>query len=173
MQRPTHVSSRRFVRPLAVVAAAITLGLSGVAAAQGPGPGMHGGPGMHHGGGGGDMLAGALQAVKTKLNLNTSQQTQWDAAVADSKAARETARAGHQRVHDALQAELAKTEPDFAAVAAIADQVAQANRAQHVTLRNEWLSLYSTFTVDQKAVVKEVVARRLARMDQFRARHAG
>ena len=166
MQRPTRSTSRSFTRPLAVVAAALTLGLAGTAAAQPHGPAMHG-----HGGG--DMFTGALQAVKSKLNLNTSQQTAWDAAVNDSRAARDAARAGRQQVHDALKAELAKAEPDFAAVASIADQVQQANRAQHVTVRNEWMSLYSTFTAEQKAVVRDFMAQRLARMDQFRSHMRG
>lgn len=163
MQRPTHVV-RGFTRPLAVIAAALAFGISGIAAAQPHGAAMHGGPGAD------GMIAGALQAVKARLNLNTSQQVAWDAAVNDSKTVRQAARARMQQVHDALTAELAHPEPNFAAIATLGDQAQQDIGAQRLQVRNEWLSLYSTFTAEQKAIVRDAVAQRVARMDQFRAR---
>jgi hypothetical protein len=75
-----------------------------------------------------------------------------------------------QQVHAALQAELAKAEPDFAAVASLADQAEQTIRSQRLAVRNEWLSLYSTFTPTQKGVVRDAIAQRLARFEQFRQR---
>ena len=53
-----------------------------------------------------------IATLKGQLNLNTSQQAMWDNAVAAGKAARASARASHQKVHDTLTAELAKAEPD-------------------------------------------------------------
>ena len=77
----------------------------------------------------------------------------------------------------ALTAELAKPEPDLAAVAAVSDDVQASNAALHKQVRASWLALYATFTPDQKAVVKQALSQRMARMDSFRdkmkARHAG
>jgi Spy/CpxP family protein refolding chaperone len=158
--------TRQCVSRLVAVAAAALIALSGVAAAQ---------P-FHHGRGGGDVVMSIVR-LKNQLNLNTSQQTMWDNAVAAGKAARTTARANLQKVHDTLAAELAKPEPDLAAVAAAADSARNANAALHAQVREAWLNLYSTFTPDQKTVVKNALSQRLAKMDQMRQkwlqRHGG
>ena len=149
----------RFASRLAAVAAAAFIGVAGVASAQ-PHHG-HGGPG------GGDFVMG-IAALKGQLNLNTSQQAMWDNAVAAGKAARDSARASHQQMHATLTAELAKAEPDLAAIATVADANRDAAAAQHRQVRAAWLNLYSTFTPDQKTVVKNALQQKLARMDQFR-----
>jgi len=158
----------RFASRVAAVAAAALIGISGGAAAQ-PHHG-HGGPG------GGDFLMG-IAALKGQLNLNTSQQTMWDNAVAAGKAARDSARANHQKVHETLTAELAKAEPDLAAVAAATDAARDSAATQHRQVRDAWLNLYGTFTPDQKTVVKNALQQKLTRMEQFREkmrqRHAG
>ena len=154
---------RRFrtVAGIAAVAVATTFG-AGIALAQ-PHRGSHG----HHGGGEvaiGEMIAHA----KDKLSLNTMQQGMFDTALAHAKAAREGARALHDKVKATLNAELAKAEPDLAAVAAAADAAADQARAQRIAIRNEWLALYATFSPEQKAVVKDGLQQRLARMESFR-----
>ena len=158
----------RLASRLAAVAAAALIGISGVAAAQ---------PHHGHGGqGGGDFLMG-IAALKGQLNLNTSQQAMWDNAVAAGKAARDSARASHQKVHDALTAELANAEPDLAAVAAASDAARDSAATQHRQARDAWLNVYATFTADQKTVVKNALQQKLTRMEQFREkmhqRHAG
>jgi Spy/CpxP family protein refolding chaperone len=149
----TRIGSR-----LALVATAALIGLTGAAFAQ---PFHHG-----HRGGGGDAVM-SIVALKSQLNLNTSQQSMWDNAVAAGKAARQTARANLQKVHDTLSAELAKPEPDLAAVAAASDVARNANAALHGQVRDAWLNVYSTFTPDQKTVVKNALSQRLARMEKF------
>ncbi len=72
-----------------------------------------------------------------------------------------------QKVHDALTAELAKPEPDLAAVAAVADSTQTSNQTLRQGVRNQWLQIYATFTPDQKAVVRDALAKRLARMDSM------
>ena len=151
--------TRRLFSGLAAVAAAALIGFTGAAAAQ---PFHHG-----HRGGGGDVVMGIMR-LKSQLNLNTSQQTMWDNAVAAGKSARSTARTNLQKVHDTLAAELAKPEPDLAAVSAAADSARNANAALHAQVRDAWLNLYSTFTPDQKTVVKNALSQRLAKMDQMR-----
>ena len=109
----TRIGSR-----LAAIAAAALVGLTGAALAQ---------P-FHHGPHGGGDVVMSIVALKGQLNLNTSQQSMWDNAVAAGKAARQTARANMQKVHDTLTAELAKPEPDLAAVAAASDARAMPTR---------------------------------------------
>ena len=109
------------------------------------------------------MIGHLIAHAKAKLNLNTMQQGMFDTAVADSKAAREAGRALHEKVKATLQAELAKPEPDLAAVAAAADAAIDQGRAQRRAIRAEWLALYGTFTVEQKAVVKEMLQKQVAR----------
>jgi phosphoenolpyruvate-protein kinase (PTS system EI component) len=141
----------------AVIFAAGFTGLALTAWAQAPGRGMH------------DPLA-VPQEIQAKLNLNTSQQQQWDAAVAQSKAAHDAIRANFQQLKTATQAELAKSDPDLAALASLSDQLQQQNVAQRKQARAAWLALYGTFSADQKTTVKDAINARMARMDAFRQR---
>jgi hypothetical protein len=135
---------------------AVLLVLSAVCSAQ-PGPGMS--APLH-------MLA----AVKDQLNLNTSQQLQWDNAVAQAKTAHEAGRAGRAQLMAAMQTELAKAEPDLASVATLADGTRQQAESAHRAARDAWLALYATFTPEQKSVVRDTLKAGIARMQ---AKHAG
>jgi len=128
-------------------------------------------PHGHHGAGGhfGDPLA-AIAGVKAQLNLNTSQQQQWDALVTQGQSARESARANFAQVRTAMQTELAKSEPDLASVAAVSDSVEQQNGALRKQVRSGWLSLYATFTPQQKTVVRDAINAKFDKMAAFRAR---
>ena len=150
----TRIASR-----IAAVAAAALIGVAGIASAQ-----PHHG---HGGSGGGDLVMG-IAALKGQLNLDTSQQAMWDNAVAAGKAARDNARASRQQLRNTVTAELAKAEPDLAAVAAASDAARDAAAASHRQVRAAWLNLYSTFTPDQKTIVKNAIQQRLTRMEQFR-----
>jgi protein CpxP len=141
----------------ALIFAAGFTSLALTAWAQGPRHGM------------GDPLA-VLQKIQAKLNLNTSQQQQWDVAVAQSKTAHAAIRANFQQLKAATQAELAKSDPDLAALASLSDQLQQQNIAQRQQARAAWLALYATFSADQKATVKDAISARMARMDAFRQR---
>jgi protein CpxP len=141
----------------ALIFAAGFAGIALQAWAQGPGHGMH------------DPIA-VLQRIQAKLNLNTSQQQQWDAAVAQSKTVHGAIRANFQQLRAATQAELAKADPDLAALASLSDQVQQQNIAQRKQARAAWLALYGTFSAEQKATVRDAINARMARMDAFRQR---
>ena len=156
MQRP-----RSSARYLAGLAAALVLSTAGVATAQHPG---------HPHSGGSDMLVGGILAVKASLNLDTSQQLAWDNAVAATKAARLAARDNAGHVHAAMQAELAKAEPDLAAVARLTDEVQAQNQAQRIAARAQWLNLYANLSPTQKATVRDVLVKRLAAKESFRAK---
>ena len=153
---------RRFrtVAGVVAVAVATTFG-AGMALAQ-----------PHHGHGPGGpadgMIAHMIASAKDKLALNTMQQQQFDTAVAHSKAARDSGRALHEKVKATLDAELAKAEPDLAAIAAASDAAADQARAQRIAIRSEWLALYATFSPAQKAVVKDGIQKHMARAEGFR-----
>jgi Spy/CpxP family protein refolding chaperone len=114
-----------------------------------------------------------LGKVKSDLKLNTSQQLQWDAVIAQTKAAHDAGRTHFEQLKTALQAELAKPEPDFAAVAVLADGVRDQHAALHKQTRNAWLALYATFTPDQKAVARDAIKAGIGRMQERRAMHRG
>ena len=159
---------RTFRTVAGIAAVAVAMGLGSAAALAQPAGASHG-PHGHYGRGGPDEMIGHLIAhAKGRLNLNTMQQGLFDTAVADSKAAREAGRALHEKVKATLQAELAKPEPDLAAVAAAADAAVDQGRDKRKAIRAEWLALYATFTVEQKAVVKEMLQKRLAHAESFR-----
>ena len=71
--------ANRFASRVAAVAAAALIGISGAALAE-----PHHGHRGHHGSG--DFVSG-IAALKSELNLNTSQQAMWDNAVAASRTA--------------------------------------------------------------------------------------
>ena len=154
------ISVSRFA---AAAAVALLVGVGTAALGQpAMGPGHHGpGPGM------GMDIEHVLAGLQAKLNLNTSQQGMWDAAVAQTMAARDTGHANMQKLHDALAAELANTTPNLAGVAAVADDVQTSNQTLRRSVRDQWLKLYATFSSDQIAVVKAALQQRLARMDSF------
>jgi hypothetical protein len=155
----------RLKTALAATAAAglIGAGLIGLGTAAQAQP-MHRGP---HGGG--DVIM-AIARLQSQLDLNTSQQTMWDNAVATGKSARASAQANQQNVANVLNAELAKPEPDLAAVAAAADAAQAQNTALRHQARAAWLGLYATFSTRQKAVVKTAIQQRLARSAQWRTK---
>ena len=121
---------------------------------------------------GGNPLA-MLGKAKSDLKLNTSQQLQWDTVVAQTKAAHDAGRTDFEQLKTALQAELAKPEPDFAALATLADSVRDRHAALHKQTRNAWLALYATFTPDQKAVARDTIKAGIDRMRERRAMHHG
>lgn len=169
-QNTTMAPKARRIALAATTALALSLAAT-AGIAQPAGGMMRGGPGMHGGGAGIEqMIPRMLEQAKASLNLNTSQQTQWDSVVAQGKAARDAARANHQKAHAALQVELAKAEPDLAAVAAAADSVEQDNRALRKQVRDQWLALYATFSPEQKAVVRDLLQKKVARAEAFHQR---
>ena len=144
-----------------IYAALVATGLSAFAFCALAQPGPHGGALF------GNPMA-VLQQVKAQLNLNTGQQQQWDNAVVQTQMARDSARASFGQLKAAMQAELAKPAPDLAAVAVLADSIQQQNSALRRQARDAWLALYGTFDANQKAVVRDAISARMAKMEAFR-----
>jgi periplasmic protein CpxP/Spy len=151
---------KRIIYPLIVAAGIAGIALQAWAQSPGHGRGMH------------DPVE-MLQRLQAKLNLNTSQQQQFDAAVAQSKAAHQTMRANFAQIKTATQTELAKPDPDLAALAGVSDQVQAQNMALRKQARASWLALYATFSTDQKTIVRDAINARIARMQAFHQRMQG
>jgi hypothetical protein len=122
----------------------------------------------HHGHDSTDPVA-VIQSLQAQLKLNTSQQMQFDNAFAQSKAAHAGARSGFAQLKSAKQAELAKSAPDLASLAAMSDQVQQQNSGPRKQARAAWLALYDTFSTDQKLIVRDAINDRIAKAEAFRA----
>jgi len=122
-----------------------------------------------HGGGMEDPL-GMLAHLEAKLNLNTSQQQQFAAAVAQSKASRQTIKANMEQLQAALAAQAATGAPNLDSVVTLADTLQPQNLAARKQATTAWLALYDTFSADQKAVVAAAIQKRMARVAAWRAR---
>ena len=155
------------------LAAAVAVALAGAttaAFAQPDGGAMHGMRGGHDGGPFDAGFPHMLAKAKASLNLNTSQQSMFDNIVASGKTAHTEARANRQKLKALVQAELAKPEPDLAALAAAKDAVEQQNHALRQPVRAQWLALYATFSPEQKAVVRDLLQQRLEKAESFHER---
>lgn len=140
---------------LSILAAALLVGLAGVASANMDGPGR-----------GGDRMMAGMEQVHAKLKLTPDQEAAWKQAQEKSRATMKDRRDAHQKVHEAMKQELAKAEPDFAAVAKVADQTQEANLKSRREGRDQWLKLYATFTPEQKIIARDFMRERMARMEK-------
>lgn len=159
-------------RTTIVVASVLAMTLGATAGFAQTASAPAGGPPAHHRhghGGGGDMVGHLIIQAKSQLNLNTSQQQMFDAAIASTKSAMQQGRTLHQSVKDALNAELAKAEPDLGAVAVAGDNAKAQGDALRKQVRAQWLALYATFTPDQKTVVKTLIQQHMAQAEAYRA----
>jgi hypothetical protein len=143
-----------------LIALVAALALCGVAAFSWADPASHGR---------GIDPIGVIAGLQAQLKLNTSQQLQFDNALAQSKAARDAMRSGFAQLKSATQAELAKSAPDLASLAALSDQVQQQNSGLRKQARAAWLALYDTLSTDQKLTVRDAINARIAKVEAFRA----
>ena len=111
----------------------------------------------------------AIAGLRDQLNLNTSQQMQFDNALAQSKAAHQAMRDGFVQLQAAAQTELAKSSPDLRALAALSDQVRDQASGPRRDARAAWLALYDTLSPDQKLTVRDAINARIAQVKAFRA----
>lgn len=151
----------RVSRLAVALAAAAVLAAPLAAQANGPG-GPPGGPA--------GFVEEVLAQLKDKLALDTSQQLQWQAALEQARAAHAQARATRETVRATVDAELAKAEPDLAAIATAMDSVQAQGMAARREVRDSWLRLYAGMRADQKAVVRDAIKSRLAKMEEGRGR---
>lgn len=116
-------------------------------------------------GGGGFSLP---PQAKERLNLTPEQSAQWDFAVQQTRAAAEAMKGSRRQLKEATKAELAKPEPDLAALAALGDDIQARNQQARHAARAEWLKLYGSMSGVQKSTVRDFMVKRMERMEQFR-----
>lgn len=117
------------------------------------------GPGGHFGRGGG-VFAG-LEKIHGKLQLTAAQEAAWQEAVALGTSIQGQAQTLHQQAKAAADTELAKAQPDLAALAQQSDSTHQQVTALHKQVRDKWLAVYATLSAEQKTVVADFLRQRL------------
>lgn len=122
---------------------------------------------------GGDPLMHAMWQAKSQLNLNTSQQAQWDAAVALAKSAHAQEKTLHQGVKATSDAELAKSSPDLQTLSAAADDAQAKSLALHQSVRNAFLNVYASLSSEQQAMVANALRSDMAERQARRQGHQG
>lgn len=162
----THHPSRR---PLALAAALLLASTVAAASPGGPG-GPKGGPGMGGPGAPGAMVEQVIEGLRDKLSLDSAQRAMFDSAHAQTIAARDRMHASRTDIRSKVQTELAKPEPDLAAVSAILETAEEQGRSLRHQARDQWLKVYASLRADQKAVVRDELKARMARMDSMQER---
>jgi Spy/CpxP family protein refolding chaperone len=160
----------RFSNTFSSAALVASLALaSAFAAAQPMSPGGHGEHGgkahaMRGGHGGGEAhFAKRLEAMKAKLNLNATQEAQFNVARDATKAAIETGRAARMSARETAKAELSKADPDLAGLLVQRESLKDANAPQRKAAMNEWAKFLSLLNTEQKSLVKSQLIARMNR----------
>ena len=116
-------------------------------------------------------MIGAMLHLRDQLGLDSSQQTAWDNAMAQAKSARAQGATLRETVKSTYQAEIAKDQPDLAAVAAAADSAQAQGQALRKTVRDAWLNVYANLNPTQKTMVASALRAREARMEAWHEQH--
>jgi Spy/CpxP family protein refolding chaperone len=153
----------RFSNTFSSAALVASLALaSAFAVAQPMPPGEHGGKHAMRGGhGGGEAhFAKRLEAMKAKLNLNATQEAQFNVARDATKTAIEAGRAARMSARETAKTELAKADPDLAGLLVQRESLKDANAPQRKAAMNEWAKFLSLLSAEQKSLVKgQLIAR--------------
>jgi protein CpxP len=115
-----------------------------------------------------DFAMARLGKLHDQLKLTPEQEGLWRQAEEKTRETAKQMRASRDKVRDALKQELAKSEPDLAAVASIADQAQEDRLKARHEVRDLWLKLYAGLSPQQKAVAADFLRDRLARAEHFR-----
>jgi Spy/CpxP family protein refolding chaperone len=157
----------RFSTTLSRTAMIATLALASAFAAAQPAADTERGGKMHamhaKGGHGEAHFAKRLEMMKSKLNLNPTQEAQFNTARDATKAALEAGRAARMNARTAAQAELAKADPDLGGLLLQREAVKEANVAQRKAALNEWAKFLNLLNTEQKSLVKSQLLNRMNR----------
>lgn len=113
-------------------------------------------------------MTGRLGKLHDQLKLTPEQEGLWRQAEAKTRETVRQMRASHERVHDEMKRELAKREPDLAAVAGSADEAQERGLRVRHEARDLWLKLYAGPSPQQKAVAANFMRDRLVKAERFR-----
>lgn len=107
-----------------------------------------------------------LRAIHDKLNLSEAQEKTWQALSQEGRTMREERRKEHGEMKSRMKQELDKSEPDFAALAARADKVADERTGKMRRMRDEWLKFYATLSPTQKTIVRDEMKAHLSKAEK-------
>jgi Spy/CpxP family protein refolding chaperone len=117
---------------------------------------MHGEHGEAH-------IGKRMEMLKSKLNLNATQEAQFNVARDATKVAMEAGKAARVNARAAAETELSKADPDLAALLLQRESVKDANATQRKAAMNEWAKFLGLLTTEQKAIVKSQLLNRMQR----------
>ena len=92
----------------------------------------------------GAMVEQVIEGLRDKLSLDSAQRAMFDSAHAQTIAARDRMHASRTDIRSKVQAELAKPEPDLAAVSAILETAEEQGRSLRHQARDQWLKVYAS-----------------------------
>lgn len=158
--------SKNFSR--AALVASLAIG-SALAFAQPATSGAVGEQRMHkmqgeRGGHGEAHIAKRMEMLKSKLNLNATQEAQYNTARDATKAAMEAGRTARLAARTSAQTELNKADPDLAALLLQRENLKEANASQRKAALNEWAKFLGLLTTEQKSLVKSQLLDRMQHM---------
>jgi hypothetical protein len=105
-----------------------------------------------------------MEMLKSKLNLNATQEAQFNVARDATKKAMETGRAARVNARAQAQTELAKADPDLANLLLQRESVKEANAGERKAALNEWAKFLGLLSTEQKSIVKGQLLNRMQRM---------
>jgi Spy/CpxP family protein refolding chaperone len=161
--------SKNFSRAALVASLAIGSAFALAQPATGSASGEHRMHKMHgerggHGGHGEAHIAKRMEMLKSKLNLNATQEAQYNVARDATKAAMEAGRSARLAARTSAQTELNKADPDLATLLLQRENVIDANATQRKAALNEWAKFLGLLTTEQKSLVKSQLLNRMQRM---------
>ncbi|BCB26519.1 hypothetical protein SKTS_14050 [Sulfurimicrobium lacus] len=107
-----------------------------------------------------------MRAIHDKLNLSEAQEKTWQALSQEGRTLRDGMRKEHEEMKAQLKQELDKSEPNFAAVAAKSDKLADERTGKMRHMRDEWIKFYDALTPAQKIIVRDEMKARLSKADK-------
>jgi Spy/CpxP family protein refolding chaperone len=113
--------------------------------------GFHG----HHGGMVKDFMMYRLDKLSKQLNLDAAQQAKMDSLKQDLSSIMDQRRTGHEQVHKAIKAELAKDNPDMTKIQPMIDQQIDDMAQAHHQIVARFIEFYGQLKPEQKKVVAD------------------
>ncbi len=138
-------------------------GMAGAQVGELRAPKMHGEGGRagHHGDG---QFAKRMEMLKSKLNLNATQETQYNVAREATKRAMDAGQAARRDAAAKAKTELAKADPDLAGLLLQRENLKEVNATERKAALGEWAKFLGLLTTEQKAVVKSQLLSRMQKM---------
>lgn len=108
------------------------------------------------------------ERIHQQLNLTPEQESQWQQLQQEKKSARMEMREERQRFRGFVDAELAKPNPDLAAINNALDATHEKNLAAEKRVRQDALAFYGALTPERQAVIVDAMREQHQRVKAMR-----